>query len=354
MLGTAASNSTATPMGLFSRGGQSSVRNKAIPKPVGTAINMAMSEVTTVPSRPVTRDEYVDRILTGGFPMILQRLTTRARTSWFADYVNLVVMRDVLDIARVRQREALPRLLRQFAAQTGQMLNISKAGQAVGLESSTANRYATLLEAAFMIQRLPAWGTTLGKRITAYPKVHVIDSGLAGWLLGLSAAKISSRDPAVLTEFGHLVETFAVGEILKQVSWSDEAVTAAYFRTQSGDEVDLVLETWDGRVAGFEVKAGSRVQDTDLSGLRLLRDRLGERFIAGFLLNLGELAYRKEERIMVMPLSGLWSLASKPSSAQRSARSMSLSRALENAFIRELDIDQAKRSSDNVLGTSCC
>jgi predicted AAA+ superfamily ATPase len=96
-----------------------------------------------VPSRPVTRDEYVDRILAGGFPMILQRLTTRARTSWFADYVNLVVMRDVLDIARVRQREALPRLLRQLAAQTGQMLNISKAGQAVGLESSTANRSAT-------------------------------------------------------------------------------------------------------------------------------------------------------------------------------------------------------------------
>ena len=93
------------------------------------------------------------------------------------------------------------------------------------------------------------------------------------------------------------------------MSWSEEAVTAAYFRTQSGDEVDFVLETWDGRVAGFEVKAGSRVQDTGLSGLRLLRDRLGERFIAGFLLNLGELAYRKEERIQIMPLSGLWSLA---------------------------------------------
>ena len=277
-----------------------------------------------IPSHPVTRDEYVDRILAGGFPMILQRLTTRARTSWFADYVNLVVMRDVLDIARVRQREALPRLLRQFAAQTGQMLNISKAGQAVGLESSTANRYATLLEAAFMIQRLPAWGTTLGKRITAYPKVHVIDSGLAGWLLGLGAAKISSRDPAVLTEFGHLVETFAVEEILKQVSWSEEVATAAYFRTQNGDEVDLVLETWDGRVVGFEVKAGSRVQDADLSGLRLLRDRLGERFIAGFLLNLGELAYRKEERIMVMPLSGLWSLAS----SKNPARSVWLSLAL--------------------------
>ena len=167
------------------------------------------------------------------------------------------------------------------------MLNISKAGQAVGLESSTANRYATLLEAAFMIQRLPAWGTTLGKRIAAYPEVHVIDSGLAGWLLGLSAAKISSRDPAVLTEFGHLVETFAVGEILKQVSWSEEAVTAAYFRTRDGDEADRVL--------------------------------------GSFLLNLGELAYRKEEKIMIMPLSGLWSLAASQTSSQRSARSVSLS-----------------------------
>jgi predicted AAA+ superfamily ATPase len=38
---------------------------------------------------------------------------------------------------------------------------------------------------------LPAWGETLGKRLSAHPKAHVIDSGLAGWLLGLSAAKIN-------------------------------------------------------------------------------------------------------------------------------------------------------------------
>src|ERR1700746_2317875 len=103
----------------------------------------------------------------------------------------------------------------------------------------------------------------------------------------------------------------SVGEILKQVSWSEEAVTAAYFRTQSGDEVDLVLETWDGRVAGFEIKAGTRIKDPDLNGLRLLRDRLGDRFVGGFVLNLGELTYRKESKIAVMPLSALWSLPAR-------------------------------------------
>ena len=261
------------------------------------------------------RDEYVHRILAGGFPMILQRQTARARTSWFADYVDLVVMRDVLDIARIRQREALPRLLRQFAAQTGQLLNITKAGQAAGLESSTANRYATLLEAAFMIQRLPAWGETLGKRLSAHPKVHVIDSGLAGWLLGLSAAKINSRNPAALTEFGHLVETFAIGEILNLARGAVVAPPPAHSPPPAGDEVDLVLETWDGRVAGFEIKAGTRIKDPDLNGLRLLRDRLGNRFAGGFVLNLGELAYRKENKIVVMPLSALWSLPAPPGPA---------------------------------------
>jgi predicted AAA+ superfamily ATPase len=258
-------------------------------------------------ARVVARDDYVNRILAGGFPMLLQWQTTRSRTSWYADYVELVVMRDVLDIARIRQREALPRLLRQLAAQTGQLLNIAKAFQAAGLEGSTASRYATLLEAAFMIQRLPAWAETLGKRLVSHPKVHVIDSGLAGWLLGLSAAKIASRNPAVLTESGHVAETFAIGEILKQVSWSDEVITASHFRTESGDEVDLVLETWDGRVAGFEIKAGTMIREPDLNGLRLLRDRLGDRFIGGFVLNLGELAYRKEDRIAILPLSALWS-----------------------------------------------
>jgi len=118
----------------------------------------------------------------------------------------------------------------------GQILNISKAGQAVGLESSTANRYATLLEEAFMIQRLPAWGTTPGNRIAAYPKVHVIDSGPAGWL--------------------------------KQVSWSEEAVTAAYFRTQDGDEADLVLGRIPAQPWGTRLSQGR--EDHDHAAVRAM------------------------------------------------------------------------------------
>jgi uncharacterized protein len=101
----------------------------------------------------------------------------------------------------------------------------------------------------------------------------MVDSGLMAWLLNLTPQKIAQAVPATLTEYGHLLETFAVGEILKQVSWSDAPVNVGYFRTEAGDEVDLVLERDDGQVLAFEVKAGSRVSAEDLRGLRQLRSR---------------------------------------------------------------------------------
>jgi len=82
-----------------------------------------------------------------------------------------------------------------------------------------------LLEAVFLVLRSPAWGTTLGSRVGRQPKVHLVDSGVMAWLLRLTPEKIDMNDPAVLMEYGHLVETFSVGDILRQVSWSDAPVS---------------------------------------------------------------------------------------------------------------------------------
>ena len=150
--------------------------------------------------------------------MALRRPPGRSRSRWFSNYVNLVIDKDVLDISRVRQREMLPRLLGQLAARSGQVLNMAAVGGTIGLEKSTTENYIKLLEAVFLIYRLPAWGTTLGSRVTKHPKVHLVDSGVMAWLLSLTPEKIALAAPAALTEYGHLLETFAVGEILKQAA----------------------------------------------------------------------------------------------------------------------------------------
>jgi predicted AAA+ superfamily ATPase len=267
----------------------------------GTGIEMAS------PRAPTTRDEYAQRSTSGGMPVALRRPPGRSRSRWFSNYVNLVIDKDVLDISRVRQREMLPRLLRQLAARSGQVLNMAAISGTIGLEKSTAENYIKLLEAVFLIYRLPAWGTTLGSRVTKHPKVHLVDSGVMAWLLNLTPQKIAQAAPAALTEYGHLLETFAVGEILKQASWSDAPVTAAgYFRTEAGDEVDLVLERDDGQVIAVEIKAGSRISGEDFRGLRQLKERLGPRLEEAIILHTGEHAYTHDDWITVLPLDRLW------------------------------------------------
>jgi uncharacterized protein len=266
----------------------------------GAGIDMTRSQM------PTPRDEYARRATSGGMPVALRRPPGRSRSRWFSNYVNLVIDKDVLDISRVRQREMLPRLLSQLAARSGQVLNMAAISGTIGLEKSTTENYVNLLEAVFLVYRLPAWGTTLGSRITRHPKVHLVDSGVMAWLLRLTPQKITQATPAALTEYGHLLETFAVGEILKQASWFDAPVTAGHFRTEAGDEVDLVLERDDGQVIAIEVKAGSRISGEDFRGLRQLKERLGLQLKEAIILYTGEHAYTHDDWITILPLDRLW------------------------------------------------
>jgi predicted AAA+ superfamily ATPase len=260
--------------------------------------------VTAEPSRS-TRQDYVERVVRGGFPLAIGRNET-GRHRWFDDYVTLSLERDVRALANIRQRDQLPRLLARLAGQTAQVLNVTEAAAAVGLAKSTADDYVKLLEAVFLLYRLPAWGTTLTARSAALPKLHVVDSGIAARLLRLSATKLRAADPTSLQQFGHLLETFVVGEVRKQASWADAVTAIGHWRTHDSDEVDVVIEGDDGRVAAVEVKAGTRVRATDLQSLARLRDKLGDRFTAGVVLHTGERSYTVDDRLYVAPVDRLW------------------------------------------------
>jgi predicted AAA+ superfamily ATPase len=146
----------------------------------------------------------------------------------------------------------------------------------------------------------------LRARAVASPKVHVVDTGLAGRLLGVTDARLARNEPAAIAEFGHLLETFYVNEILKQLSWIDDTHTVGHWRTHDGAEVDLVIESTDGTVTGIAVKASGRVTSADAAGLRALRDTLGASFHAGLVLHLGTHAYALDDRIYAIPVDRLW------------------------------------------------
>lgn len=252
-----------------------------------------------------TREQYVSRVTRGGFPPT-RRLTTGARARWFDNYIALCLERISDELARVGDPEALRRLLRVMASRTAQVLNITSAGETAGLRQKTAHNYVRHLEAAFLIDRLPSWGTTLRARVTRHPKVHLIDTGVAARLQGLSTDRLGLHDPTALQQFGHLLETFVVSELRKQASWMDHDPIVGHWRTKSGREVDLVVERWDGSVVAFEVKAGSNLSKDNTRGLAILRDDLGDRFRAGICFYTGQWPVRMRDRIMALPIDRLW------------------------------------------------
>ena len=136
--------------------------------------------------------------------------------------------------------------------------------------------------------------------------MHVVDSGLAARLTRSTEERLVTLDPTSLSEFGHLLETFVVGELRNQISWLPFPVTVGHLRTFDGNEVDLVAEHDDGRVIAFEVKASQRISGKDVNGLRKLRDALGSRCVAGVAFSTGGRSYSFEDRPSVLSVERLW------------------------------------------------
>jgi predicted AAA+ superfamily ATPase len=271
-------------------------------------LDIAIHEPESIIRQPpstTTRTEYAERVCRGGLPVAIS-LNDRGRRRWFDSYLAQTLSGDLPELGGIRRLDALSQLFDRLAGQTGQLLNVSAAAKAIELEGRTADNYTQVLSDVFLLRRLPAWGRTLRARVGKAPKLHVVDSGLAAHMLRLTPTKLASLDPVALTEFGHVLETFVAGELLKQASWHDDVREAAHWHTHDDQEVDFLIETYEGDVVAFEIKARSRAISKDLIGLRLLRELLGDQFRAGFVLNTGQYAGRLEDRIYTCPIDRLW------------------------------------------------
>lgn len=252
-----------------------------------------------------SRDSVVADVLRGGYPIAVG-LPDVARARWFANLATLVVERVSDDVTPVRHGSTLARFLRLAAASTAQTRNAAELGRDVDLGRDQAATYLRLLELVYLTFTLPAWSTNLTAKVGKRPKLHLVDSGLAAHLQGLTAGGLRPTDPVGAARFGPLLETFVVTEVVKQLGWAEVVATPFHFRTNDGIEVDLVLEAHDGRVAAVEVKAGSTLTSGATKGLTHLRDRVGDRFVAGVVLNTGQQAQRVDDRISVAPVDELW------------------------------------------------
>lgn len=257
-------------------------------------------------ARPYERlgKELVGRIVAGGFPAALARTTARRRATWYRDYVETLVQRDVRDLARIASLDAIPRLLALAAGQTARLINVSDLAAPFQLSRPTIRDYVTLLERIFLLEELLPWHSNRMSRLIKTPKMHLTDTGVACALLGLDDSALSD-DRGTL---GQLLETFVFQELRRQASWRDDDVRFHHLRDKDGVEVDLVIEQGARALAAVEVKAAATVTAADFRGIRKLKDFVGKRFTCGVVLYDGEASVRFGEGLYAVPIRALWEL----------------------------------------------
>jgi len=251
---------------------------------------------------PVGRAAIAPMLVTGGYPELQDR-SARGRTRFFSSYVASIIGRDLDDIANVRNVENIERLLFVIAARSGGLTSFHGIGGDLGLDANTVRAHAKILEDLFLVRQLKPWHVNLGSRQIKSPKTYIVDSGFLAYLIGANEGRIA-QDGAIA---GTMLESFAVMELLRQADWARQPVQLFHYRDKQQREVDVVIERHDGQVVGVEIKASATPATGDFTGLRYLRDKLGDRFKRGVVLHTGADTLPFGDRLAAVPISGLWS-----------------------------------------------
>lgn len=269
-------------------------------RPEGFIASLFAGEPPIEHAAPVGRHEYAQMLLAGGFPEARVR-PLLARDMFFASYVDSIVQRDVSDVSRLRDPASLGTLLRLVASRSGGLVRYEALAREVGVDGKTVKRQLDALERLFLIRVRRPWHVNLGNRQVKAPKLYMSDTGLLCAMIGGNASRIRDDDGFA----GALFETFVATELERQASWFGQPLTFWHYR-EADHEVDVIVERPSGEIVGVEVKAGATVRAKDFAGLRHMRERVGERMVAGAILYAGARTLPFGERMWAVPLQALW------------------------------------------------
>ena len=213
--------------------------------------------------------------LWGGMPALLP-LADQERHEWLASYQQTYLERDLADLATLTDLIPFRNLQRLAMLRTGCLVNYADLARDAGLAPTTARRYLEYLRMTYQVVLLPPYVGNLTSRVVKSPKLYCTD-------LGLLRHATHQWGPVD----GSLFETMVVAEIVKLVSTAALPADLFFYRTRSGFEVDLLIES-DGILFGLEIKHRPRVVSRDLSPLRRLAGSLGDRWAGGAIIYTGD------------------------------------------------------------------
>ena len=201
-----------------------------------------------------------DLLFGGGYPRIYDQ-GIRPQT-FYKNYIDTYIEKDVRQVKQITKVDDFYRFLRILAGRTAQELNMSAVAEQCGVVHGTVREWLAVLEAGFIIYRLPPYHKNYNKRLVKNPKIYFTDTGLVCSLLGIREKE--QLDYHFLK--GALFETFVVNELQKGRFNHGEPYGLFFWRDNHRKEVDVIIESGTGQAA-LEIKSAKTVHGHAFSGL---------------------------------------------------------------------------------------
>jgi predicted AAA+ superfamily ATPase len=197
------------------------------------------------------KEKLEESMIFGGYPEVVTETKKSQNARLLEELVQSCLIKDILELERVKSSKTILDLLRLIAFQIGSEVSLTELSQHLGIDYKTVGRYLDLFEKSFILYNLRGFSRNLRKEITRKSKYYFLDNGIRN-------AVISNFNAMELrNDSGPLWENFILTERLKKRAYQDIFSNAYFWRTWEQQEIDLVEER-EGKLFAFECKWGNR------------------------------------------------------------------------------------------------
>ena len=194
------------------------------------------------PERSALERACLNYLAAGGFPEA-QGLDTPTRLQLLRDYVDVALLRDVVERHGVTNVAGLRWLVRHLLGHPAAMFSVEKfyaalKSQGIAISKDTVHQLLGFLEDCFLIRTVRVETASERRRMVNPRKAYPVDPGL-----------IPVFDRSGRANLGHALETAV------QVELERRGMSVSYVRTRQGYEVDFLAGSPTGEAALIQVCA---------------------------------------------------------------------------------------------------
>lgn len=210
-----------------------------------TVMPLAQAEMSAGPFE--IEGALADFLVYGSYPEVLLEEDKAKKQHILKELVSSYLFKDVLEFDRIKSPKLLLDIVRCLAFQVGSEVSLNEIGRTVGTDTKTVGRYVDLLEKMFVIVRVGSYHRNLRNEIAKRSKYYFLDNGIRNAIIG------QHNELAQRGDVGALWENFIVMEMMKRRGLRNTNEEFYFWRTNGGQEIDLVSEL-NGELSAIECK----------------------------------------------------------------------------------------------------